>query len=349
MLLSNFSDNGKKVDGSASEFGASLQSTFDMASSSCGQVKISFKCNHAFRQSNFQRPNLDAVLKYTESKYLRSDKVNGPKFSLIHLLKELCDTYMELGSNSADRSLLNKSTGDCVHQIMGCHKECFQTHNVEKDRNKKARSSGSSNSLNLAVAQQQRVSGDKRRALHKIDDITNGNEKVTISLLDEIGNEHLPSFVYIPQNIIYQCAYIHVSLARIADEDCCASCAGDCLSSSVPCACARDTGGDFAYTQVGLLKEEFLQACISMNEEPQKHYHFYCPDCPLEKAKNAYRPQKCKGHLVRKFIKECWRKCRCAMQCGNRVVQRGITCKLQVSSSSIYTKHIDNFSGASKQ
>ncbi|RYQ90983.1 hypothetical protein Ahy_B09g096880 isoform D [Arachis hypogaea] len=41
-------------------------------------------------------------------------------------------------------------------------------------------------------------------------------------------------------------------------------------------------------------------------------------------------PEECKGHLVRKFIKECWRKCGCDMQCGNRVVQRGLRCKLQV-------------------
>ncbi|KAG8043756.1 hypothetical protein GUJ93_ZPchr0458g22336 [Zizania palustris] len=38
----------------------------------------------------------------------------------------------------------------------------------------------------------------------------------------------------------------------------------------------------------------------------------------------------CRGHLARKFIKECWSKCGCNMQCGNRVVQRGITCNLQV-------------------
>ncbi|KAL3523376.1 hypothetical protein ACH5RR_016210 [Cinchona calisaya] len=224
---------------------------------------------------------------------------------------------MELGSNfAADKSSVNK--------------EYVQAHNVERDINRWVRSSGSSSSINLEVAQQQQINHDKRRALHKIHDITNGTEKLSISLFDEIGNEHLPNFVYIPQNIIYQCAYVHVSLARIADEDCCASCAGDCLSSSFPCACARDTGGDFAYTPKGLLKKEFLRACISMNEEPQKHYQFYCPDCPLERAKNAYTPANCKGHLVRKFIKECWRKCRCSMQCGNRVVQRGITRKLQV-------------------
>ncbi|KAL6577210.1 Histone-lysine N-methyltransferase suvr4 [Orobanche minor] len=39
---------------------------------------------------------------------------------------------------------------------------------------------------------------------------------------------------------------------------------------------------------------------------------------------------KCKGHVNRRFIKECWYKCGCGMNCGNRVVQRGITAKLQV-------------------
>ncbi|RVW81787.1 Histone-lysine N-methyltransferase SUVR4 [Vitis vinifera] len=67
-----------------------------------------------------------------------------------------------------------------------------------------------------------------------------------------------------------------------------------------------------------------------MSKEPQKHRYFYCEDCPLERSKNQYLPDPCKGHLVRKFIKECWRKCGCSMYCGNRIVQRGITFKLQV-------------------
>ncbi|CAH1424465.1 unnamed protein product [Lactuca virosa] len=112
-----------------------------------------------------------------------------------------------------------------------------------------------------------------KRLIHKINDITRGTERLKISLIDEI------------------------------DENCCLKCNGDCLSSRVPCACSRETGGEFAYTS---------------------------QDCPLERAKNVQNPEPCKGHLVRKFIKECWRKCGCSMECGNRVVQRGITCKLQV-------------------
>ncbi|CAI9272862.1 unnamed protein product [Lactuca saligna] len=180
---------------------------------------------------------------------------------------------------------------------------------------------------------QNNESGDhnatNKRLIHKINDITRGTERLKISLIDEIGID-LPKFGYIPENTSYQDAYVPFTLARIADENCCFKCNGDCLSSRVPCACSRETGGEFAYTSQGLLKDEFLGACISMYQEPHNHHHFYCQDCPLERAKNVKNPEPCKGHLVRKFIKECWRKCGCSMECGNRVVQRGITCKLQV-------------------
>ncbi|KAJ6333927.1 hypothetical protein OIU78_010929 [Salix suchowensis] len=53
-------------------------------------------------------------------------------------------------------------------------------------------------------------------------------------------------------------------------------------------------------------------------------------DCPLERSKNEEMLEPCKGHLKRKYIKECWSKCGCHKHCGNRVVQRGLMCKLQV-------------------
>lgn len=173
--------------------------------------------------------------------------------------------------------------------------------------------------------------GDRKKALHIVYDITKGTEKVKISLVDEIGNERVPVFVYSPQNTTYECAYVHVSLARISDEDCCAECNGDCLSSSIPCACARVTGGEFAYTPDGLLDPKLLKACIDIKTSSDTKHMLYCQDCPLQRAKNARKPGKCEGHVVRKFIKECWIKCGCNMQCGNRVVQRGISRKLQVS------------------
>lgn len=317
-----------KDHGSAYDYGISHGRSFDIASSPLGEVKICLNCNPSLGQPSFNAPHLDSVLKSLEDKYLRSYKIVGPQFSVVKLLKELCESYLEQATDSIDRSDKKRiSAGDCLRHFTVPEEESPRADNCKRDMN----ITGNSNLRSLVTAQHQPTSRDKKKPFRKISDITKGTEKVRISLLDEIGNEHLPDFVYIPTNTIYQNAFVHISLARIADEDCCSNCMEDCLSSSVPCACARDTGGEFAYTPEGLLKPEFLKACISMNQEPQKHYNFYCEDCPLERAKNMSRPESCKGHLVRKFVKECWRKCGCDMQCGNRVVQRGISCKLQVS------------------
>jgi hypothetical protein len=139
---------------------------------------------------------------------------------------------------------------------------------------------------------------------HNISDITKGEEAVSIPIINDSGNGILPPhFHYIPGNITFQNAHVNISLARIGDESCCSDCVGDCLAEQLPCACAAETGGEFAYTRGGLLREAFLDSCISMLQEPQKQ---------------------------KKFIKECWSKCGCARNCGNRVVQRGISRHLQV-------------------
>ncbi|XP_015079521.1 uncharacterized protein LOC107023361 isoform X2 [Solanum pennellii] len=163
-----------------------------------------------------------------------------------------------------------------------------------------------------------------------VTDITRGQEEVMISLVNEVNDKIPPSFNYIAHNVVFQNAYLNFSLARIGDDNSCSTCSGDCLSLSTPCACAYETGGNFAYTKEGLVKEELLKESISMNRDPKKHCQFFCKECPLERSKNEDIIEPCKGHLVRNFIKECWWKCRCDKQCGNRVVQRGISRKLQV-------------------
>lgn len=194
------------------------------------------------------------------------------------------------------------------------------------------RSATSGPSIQVVHKQPQLTNGDrKRKYKNSISDITKGSESVEISLVDDIGSEDVPKFTYIPHNIVYQSAYVHVSLARISDEDCCANCKGDCLSAVLPCTCARETSGEYAYTKEGLLKEKFLDTCLKMKKEPDTFHKVYCKECPLERDHDKGTHGKCDGHLIRKFIKECWRKCGCDMQCGNRVVQRGISCKLQVT------------------
>ncbi|KAG8369807.1 hypothetical protein BUALT_Bualt14G0052200 [Buddleja alternifolia] len=192
----------------------------------------------------------------------------------------------------------------------------------EMDKNALELNNGASSSRTMIVQNQH---------YHQyIEDITKGHEAYEISLINESNNDPLPKFSYILKNVNYQSAYTRFLLSRISEEDCCSKCFMDCLSAEIPCACAGKTGGEFAYTQCGLLKEKFVDDCISMKRSGQQQNLLYCQDCPLEKPNDKSLSGKCKGHLVRKFIKECWYKCGCSLKCGNRVVQRGITVKLQV-------------------
>lgn len=200
----------------------------------------------------------------------------------------------------------------------------------ENGQEKETNGPNNANSLSLVVVQQRQLTPDDIRFIHDVDDITKGEEKVRIPLVNETNSEFPTPFHYISQNLVFQNAYMNLSLARIGIENCCSTCFGDCLSSSTPCACACESGGDFAYTLEGLVKEDFLEECISRSRDPQQHQLAFCQECPLERSKAEDILEPCKGHIVRKFIKECWSKCGCSKQCRNRLVQRGITCNFQV-------------------
>lgn len=204
-------------------------------------------------------------------------------------------------------------------------------HAVDGNGNTAVGSSSEPSFQNWVVAYQPQEALFKQRPLHDVADITKGEERVRIPIVNEFGSDSCPPlFYYIRKNLIFQSAYVNTSLARIGDEDCCADCSGNCLLESHPCACARSTGGEIAYTPEGLVRAELIDECIAVNHFPEKDNKFYCKACPLQIYKTKPSPDPCKGHLARKFIKECWSKCGCGMQCGNRVIQRGITCNLQV-------------------
>ncbi|KAI7743986.1 hypothetical protein M8C21_001753, partial [Ambrosia artemisiifolia] len=161
-------------------------------------------------------------------------------------------------------------------------------------------------------------------------DIAKGEENVLISLVNEVNGECPPSFHYIPRNAVFQNAFVNFSLANITKENCCSTCFGNCLTSSKPCPCALQIGGEFAYTSEGTIKEDVLDNCLQRIRDTQTCHRSYCKDCPLEKPKTEGVLGTCKGHLERSFIKECWLKCGCNKKCGNRIVQCGIRYKLQV-------------------
>ncbi|KAL5792685.1 hypothetical protein ACOSP7_001279 [Xanthoceras sorbifolium] len=188
-----------------------------------------------------------------------------------------------------------------------------------------------SGSCSLVLVPQCQLTSDELRAINDVNDITKGEERVEIPWVNEISNERLPTFYYISQNLVYQNASVSFSLSQIGAEHCCSDCFGNCLASTsaIACVCARQTG-KFVYTPEGLLDEEFLAECVTMTRDPQQQRLLNCRDCPLERSKNDGILEPCKGHLERNIIKECWSKCGCYKQCGNRVVQRGINSKLQV-------------------
>lgn len=212
---------------------------------------------------------------------------------------------------------------DVPSHVNGCNEKNILNLGGETEIETKAIIDEASNSSRLMKA----VLNDRNHML----DITRGEESVQIPLLNDKGAKELPKFFYISKNIAFKDAYVNFSLARISNENCCSQCVGDCLSSELPCACAGETRGEFAYTPGGLVKESFLNEAITMSRKPKRQHFYYCENCPLEKPlKKLRRKRPCKGHLMRKFIKECWNKCGCNKQCGNRVVQRGITATLQV-------------------
>ncbi|ESW34587.1 hypothetical protein PHAVU_001G164300 [Phaseolus vulgaris] len=180
----------------------------------------------------------------------------------------------------------------------------------------------------VVVPKCQLTTENDARAVHNVNDLAKGEERVNISWVNNTTNDLPPPFHYIPQNLVYRNACVNFSLSRIGNGDCCSTCKGNCVLSSKPCPCTNKTGGEFAFTAQGLLKEAFLDECIAINRDSQNY--FYCKACPFERSKNDDCLEPCKGHLKQKFIKECWSKCGCGKQCGNRVVQRGISCKLQV-------------------
>ncbi|KAK4441560.1 putative inactive histone-lysine N-methyltransferase SUVR2 [Sesamum alatum] len=370
--------NGLRNNRELAIFSGQRSSDLEIASSPFGEVKISLSCSLALERPDFNMPSLETVLKSVEEKCLRSFKTLDPSFSVISLMKEICQCFLKLGSDSNSESpatisvtpttdVLNESSArdatgarglcfsslngsvdsqsdaegtlpkppalppSCNDVVDGSHPEKMDGIDVHrKDVDNREMCAEERAELSLEAVQQPQVTPAMISSLHDVFDIAKGQERVMITLVNEVNNECLPSFRYIPQNVVFRNAYVNFSLARIGDKNCCSSCSVDCLSLSTPCACAHATGGEFAYTRDGVIKEELLKECISMNRDPKKHCQFFCKECPFERSKSEDMIEPCKGHLVRKFIKECWWKCGCNKQCGNQVVQRGITHNLQV-------------------
>ncbi|XP_047065264.1 histone-lysine N-methyltransferase SUVR4-like [Lolium rigidum] len=318
---------------------------FEVALSHSGAGKLSFTYNSA--SPDFSMPDMESVCKEMEARCLSTYNFLEPNFSFMKLLQDICQCIVDMGCESS------RPREKRMIQIIPAV-DFLSKPSVPRvlQSNQAAISIMSPNSRIIhggicsssAIAGEQNSSSNMqviaKRPAHDVNDISKGEEHVSIPIINGSGNGILPPpFHYIPFNITFQKAHVNISLARIGDDSCCSDCFGDCLAEPLPCACATETGGNFAYTRDGLLTEAFLDTCVSMLREPDKHHIVYCKICPNELVKlkvNAdpqntkVSPDPCKGHQLTKFVKECWSKCGCSRNCGNRVVQRGITRPLQV-------------------
>ncbi|KAH0462263.1 hypothetical protein IEQ34_009838 [Dendrobium chrysotoxum] len=338
-----------------------LSTNVNIASSNTGKVKLSLTCS--VECQNFKMPVIESVFKIVEDRCLKSYKILHPNFSLLNLMKEICQSAADLAAESGVplndvvmsplKECLKSSESPGIHRRMTRRSFNGSPNLVSLETRRKSMNGlqsslhidGQSNGIrkNCApessdndVLQCSAIPPLHENAIiaslpqHFEHDIAKGEERIIISLINEFNSEKAPPyFRYIPWNAVYQNAHVNFSLAQIDEDDCCINCFGNCLSVSIPCACTRETGGEFVYTLDGLLKKEFLNECISMNSYMDKR-HVYCKNCPIGRFTGENKFDSCKGHVVRKFIKECWSKCGCNKQCGNRVVQRGITYNLQV-------------------
>jgi hypothetical protein len=163
-------------------------------------------------------------------------------------------------------------------------------------------------------------------------DLSRGFEPIPILVkVDPSSPTTLPTcFTYIKTSAPYEDAHVSRSMCRIVDKVCCPNCKGDCLEASSECGCVEATGGDFPYNKMGCLNPHYIDCYFKRQSGLMKPKMLYCNsnrDCP---SKSKHGIQKCSGHVTREFLKECSLKCGYTWNCGNRVVQCGITYKLEV-------------------
>lgn len=102
--------------------------------------------------------------------------------------------------------------------------------------------------------------GIPERPNHDWEDLSRGCETIPIPVVNHSNSKSLPpKFFYISSSQVAEKAHVNFSLHRIVDSDCCSDCFKDCLTAPHPCACARYTGGEFAYTTGGCLRKPYIE------------------------------------------------------------------------------------------
>ncbi|XP_047941753.1 probable inactive histone-lysine N-methyltransferase SUVR2 isoform X2 [Salvia hispanica] len=288
-------------------------SNLEIASSPLGEVKISLSCNLPLVRPDSDMPSLETVLQLVDDKCLRSHKTLGPSFSVMNILKEVCQCFLNLRS---DQNSVGPSTID-MHP----------THLPSKSSATDDLGAGALRLNSLTGANDPQ--SNSNLPLSEIQPVISCNGTDDGSHLEEMngGDGHATH----TENKERHVEETNGLSSVVADHSVTPEIIKP-LHDLFDIAKGQEKVIISLVNEVnnGLVKDGLLKECISMKRDLKKQNQFFCKECPLERSKSDDTPEPCKGHLVRKFIKECWLRCGCNKQCGNRVVQRGITRNIQV-------------------
>ncbi|KAF3791905.1 hypothetical protein EJ110_NYTH13128 [Nymphaea thermarum] len=77
--------------------------SYEIASTSLGEVKLAISCNCSYTSQDFHVPSLDVVMKLAEDRALKSYKILGSSFSIMKLMKEICQCFLELATGAGEQ------------------------------------------------------------------------------------------------------------------------------------------------------------------------------------------------------------------------------------------------------
>nr|GMD22190.1 probable inactive histone-lysine N-methyltransferase SUVR2 isoform X2 [Ipomoea batatas]GMD23714.1 probable inactive histone-lysine N-methyltransferase SUVR2 isoform X2 [Ipomoea batatas] len=80
---------------------ARANDNLEVASSTSGDMKVILNCSAILGKPNFEMPSLDAVVKLMEDKCLSKYKDVDPKFSVIKVMQDVCECFLELRAQSS--------------------------------------------------------------------------------------------------------------------------------------------------------------------------------------------------------------------------------------------------------
>lgn len=171
-----------------------------------------------------------------------------------------------------------------------------------------------------------------------LEDLSYGLERYPIQVVSPNGSIiHPPEFGYIKESMVLVEEGGGGDLWRSVRKSFrpkagCKGCGTDCLTTgNSACVCALQSG-DFAYNTAGLLQADTIKDLDDKLtlEYCNKGTGCFCANLPIEDSSSG-ETSVCRGHQPRTFVTECNSMCACHLKCGNRVIQHGMTVKVQVS------------------